>query len=107
MDPSLSPFLSSFCPKSKPHEAPVINEYADAQLHNLVRRMRQRTILYKKKLAEGDISSPEASPQTGKHCYSKYWKEKSYEGACIFKYLSLGSPKSRPCNNDLSTDSLY
>uniref|UniRef100_M3YHL8 Cyclic nucleotide gated channel subunit beta 3 n=1 Tax=Mustela putorius furo TaxID=9669 RepID=M3YHL8_MUSPF len=53
-------------PKSKPLGAPVINEYADAQLHNLVKRMRQRTMLYKKKLAEGDISSPEASPQTAK-----------------------------------------
>ncbi|XP_004393822.1 PREDICTED: cyclic nucleotide-gated cation channel beta-3 [Odobenus rosmarus divergens] len=53
-------------PKSKLLGAPVINEYADAQLHNLVKRMHQRTMLYKKKLAEGDISSPEASPQTAK-----------------------------------------
>nr|XP_010977651.2 cyclic nucleotide-gated cation channel beta-3 [Camelus dromedarius] len=53
-------------PKTKPLGAPVINEYADAQLHNLVRRLRQRTDFYKKKLAEDDLSSPEASPQTAK-----------------------------------------
>ncbi|EAW91645.1 cyclic nucleotide gated channel beta 3, isoform CRA_b [Homo sapiens] len=53
-------------PQNKPPAAPVINEYADAQLHNLVKRMRQRTALYKKKLVEGDLSSPEASPQTAK-----------------------------------------
>ncbi|XP_002759095.4 cyclic nucleotide-gated channel beta-3 isoform X2 [Callithrix jacchus] len=53
-------------PQSKPPEPPVINEYADAQLHNLVKRMRQRTAIYKKKLVEGDLSSPEASPKTAK-----------------------------------------
>ncbi|XP_023078689.2 cyclic nucleotide-gated cation channel beta-3 isoform X1 [Piliocolobus tephrosceles] len=53
-------------PQNKPPAAPVINEYADAQLHNLVKRMRQRTALYKRKLVEGDLSSPEASPQTAK-----------------------------------------
>ena len=76
MDPSISPFFSSFSPKTKPLGAPVINEYADAQLHNLVKRMRQRTMLYKKKLAEGDVSSPEASPQTGKDCYLKVFERK-------------------------------
>ncbi|XP_007955846.1 cyclic nucleotide-gated cation channel beta-3 [Orycteropus afer afer] len=53
-------------PKSKPSRTPVINEYADAHLHNLVNRMRQRTALYKKKLAEEDVSSPEGSPQLAK-----------------------------------------
>nr|XP_008542561.1 PREDICTED: cyclic nucleotide-gated cation channel beta-3-like [Equus przewalskii] len=53
-------------PKSKPPEAPIINEYSDAQLHNLVKRMRQRTALYKRKLVEDDLSSPEASPKTAK-----------------------------------------
>nr|XP_002710722.2 cyclic nucleotide-gated cation channel beta-3 isoform X1 [Oryctolagus cuniculus] len=53
-------------PKCKLPGVPVINEYADAQLHNLVSRMRQRTALYKRKLIEGDLSSPEASPQTAK-----------------------------------------
>ncbi|KAF4022496.1 hypothetical protein G4228_014139 [Cervus hanglu yarkandensis] len=51
---------------SKPPVAPVINDYADAQLHNLVRRLRQRTDFYKRKLVEGDMSSPESSPQTAK-----------------------------------------
>ncbi|XP_012665089.1 cyclic nucleotide-gated cation channel beta-3 [Otolemur garnettii] len=53
-------------PESKPPRAPVINKYADAQLHNLVKRMRQRTVVYKRKLGEGDLSSPEASPQAAK-----------------------------------------
>ncbi|XP_004370847.1 cyclic nucleotide-gated cation channel beta-3 [Trichechus manatus latirostris] len=53
-------------PKSKPPRGTVINEYADAHLHNLVERMRQRTALYRRKLAEGDISSPEGSPQAAK-----------------------------------------
>nr|XP_012326453.1 cyclic nucleotide-gated cation channel beta-3 [Aotus nancymaae] len=53
-------------PQNKPPEPPVINEYADAQLHNLVKRMRQRTAVYKRKLVEGDLSSPEASPKTAK-----------------------------------------
>uniref|UniRef100_A0A8C3WR16 Cyclic nucleotide gated channel subunit beta 3 n=1 Tax=Catagonus wagneri TaxID=51154 RepID=A0A8C3WR16_9CETA len=53
-------------PKSKPLGAPVINEYADTQLHNLVRRLHQRTDFYKRKLVEGELSSPEASPQTAK-----------------------------------------
>ncbi|XP_055964519.1 cyclic nucleotide-gated cation channel beta-3 [Sorex fumeus] len=52
--------------KGEAHGATVINDYADAQLHSLVKRMRQRTALYKRKLVEGDISSPEASPQTAK-----------------------------------------
>ncbi|KAM6216118.1 cyclic nucleotide-gated channel beta-3 [Rhynchocyon petersi] len=53
-------------PQSKPPSAPVINEYADAQLRDLVTRMRQRTALYKRKLIDGDLSSPEGSPQAAK-----------------------------------------
>ncbi|XP_008053089.1 cyclic nucleotide-gated cation channel beta-3 [Carlito syrichta] len=53
-------------PKSRLHRTPVINEYADTQLHNLVKRMRQRTAVYKRKLVEGDESSPEPSSQTAK-----------------------------------------
>ena len=69
MGPTLSLFFFfSFSPKTKPLGAPVINEYADAQLHNLVRRLRQRTDFYKRKLVEGDMSSPESSPQTGGQC---------------------------------------
>ncbi|XP_004697783.1 cyclic nucleotide-gated cation channel beta-3 [Echinops telfairi] len=57
INPSLYPF---------PPRAPVISDYADAQLHNVVKRMHQRTALYKRKLVEGDVSSPEGSPQTAK-----------------------------------------
>ncbi|XP_010586688.2 cyclic nucleotide-gated cation channel beta-3 [Loxodonta africana] len=85
-------------PKSKPLRAPVINEYADAQLHNLVERMRQRTALYKKKLAEGDISSPEGSPQAAKptaipstQASDAQPNEEHYYGAlrCKFRKLPL------------------
>ncbi|KAF6323185.1 cyclic nucleotide gated channel subunit beta 3 [Rhinolophus ferrumequinum] len=47
--------------KRKPLGAPVINARADAQLHELVRRMRRRTALYRRRLEEGDAGSPEAS----------------------------------------------
>ncbi|XP_006880621.1 PREDICTED: cyclic nucleotide-gated cation channel beta-3 [Elephantulus edwardii] len=57
---------TGLCPKSKPPSAPLINEYADAQIHDLVKRMRQRTALYKRKLIEGTLSSPEGSPQPAK-----------------------------------------
>ncbi|XP_066228522.1 cyclic nucleotide-gated channel beta-3 [Saccopteryx leptura] len=53
-------------PKSKPLGTPIINEHMDAQLHALVRRLRQRTALYKRRLVEGDLSSPEPSPKTAK-----------------------------------------
>nr|KAF6404602.1 cyclic nucleotide gated channel subunit beta 3 [Rousettus aegyptiacus] len=46
--------------------APVVNEHADAQLCDLVKRLRQRTALYKGRVAEGDVSSPEASPHAAK-----------------------------------------
>ncbi|XP_063113599.1 cyclic nucleotide-gated cation channel beta-3 isoform X1 [Cavia porcellus] len=49
-----------------PLGVPVINENADATLHNIVTKMRQRTALYKEKLKEGEISSPEASPHAAK-----------------------------------------
>ncbi|KAL6059749.1 hypothetical protein STEG23_009671, partial [Scotinomys teguina] len=51
--------------KSKLLEASIINEYADAQLHKLVERMRERTAFYKRKLMDEE-NSPEASPQTVK-----------------------------------------
>ncbi|XP_019507166.1 PREDICTED: cyclic nucleotide-gated cation channel beta-3 [Hipposideros armiger] len=53
-------------PKSKARGAPVISAHADAQLHGLVRRMRQRTALYRRRLMEGDPASPEASPPAAK-----------------------------------------
>ncbi|XP_058554472.1 cyclic nucleotide-gated cation channel beta-3 isoform X2 [Neofelis nebulosa] len=104
---------------SKPHEAPVINEYADAQLHNLVRRMRQRTILYKKKLAEGDISSPEASPQTAKPTAvpstqesSAKLKEEHYYHILCFKFQKMPLTEylkqiRLPRSIDSYTDRLY
>lgn len=53
--------------KNKLFEGSIINGYADAQLHKLVERMRERTAFYKRKLAEDENSpSPEASPQTVK-----------------------------------------
>ncbi|XP_074175148.1 cyclic nucleotide-gated channel beta-3 isoform X2 [Rhinolophus sinicus] len=47
--------------KCQPLGAPVINARADAQLHELVRRLRQRTALYRQRLEQGDACSPEAS----------------------------------------------
>ncbi|XP_075439087.1 cyclic nucleotide-gated channel beta-3 isoform X2 [Ascaphus truei] len=38
------------------------NEYAEAQIHDLIKRMRERTTQYKEKLADVDISSAEPSP---------------------------------------------
>ncbi|XP_047638900.1 cyclic nucleotide-gated cation channel beta-3 [Phacochoerus africanus] len=79
---------------SKPLEAPVINEYADAQLHNLVRRLRQRTDFYKRKLVEGELSSPEASPKTAKPTVvsstqesSAKLKEEPYQKVPLTEYL--------------------
>ncbi|XP_007517413.1 cyclic nucleotide-gated cation channel beta-3 [Erinaceus europaeus] len=66
-------------PKTIPFGTPVINECADAQLHKLVKKMRQRTALYKRKLVEGDITSPEASPQTTKPTDASSTKESSSE----------------------------
>uniref|UniRef100_H3AIP2 Cyclic nucleotide gated channel subunit beta 3 n=1 Tax=Latimeria chalumnae TaxID=7897 RepID=H3AIP2_LATCH len=42
--------------------AATINEFAHDQLHDLVKRMRHRTTLYKEKLVDQDVSSPEGSP---------------------------------------------
>lgn len=64
----LFPFFFSFSFKSKLLEDSIINGYADAHLHKLVERMRERTALYKRRLTEGEHSPlPEASPQTSKH----------------------------------------
>ncbi|XP_009890245.1 PREDICTED: cyclic nucleotide-gated cation channel beta-3 [Charadrius vociferus] len=38
------------------------NEYADAQLQEIVRKMRERTTVYKEKLKDPVLSSPEGSP---------------------------------------------
>ncbi|XP_055459177.1 LOW QUALITY PROTEIN: cyclic nucleotide-gated cation channel beta-3 [Psammomys obesus] len=53
--------------KSKMPATSIINEYADAHLHKLVSRMRERTALYKRTLTEGEnTSSPEASSHSVK-----------------------------------------
>ncbi|XP_059971702.1 cyclic nucleotide-gated cation channel beta-3 [Mesoplodon densirostris] len=96
---------------SKPLGAPVINEYADAQLHNLVRRLRQRTDFYKRKLVEGDMTSPEGSPQTAKPTVvsstqesSAKLKEEHYQKVPLTEYLKLiRLPKSI----DSYTDRFY
>lgn len=38
------------------------NEYADAQLQEIVKKLRERANVYKEKLNDPVISSPEASP---------------------------------------------
>ncbi|XP_077637386.1 cyclic nucleotide-gated channel beta-3 [Lonchura striata] len=43
---------------------PQTNEYADAQLQELVKKLRERANVYKEKLNDPVISSPEASPPT-------------------------------------------
>ncbi|XP_041095951.1 cyclic nucleotide-gated cation channel beta-3-like [Polyodon spathula] len=40
----------------------VVNEFADTQLQDIVKRLRQRTNLFKEKLLDKDVSSPEPSP---------------------------------------------
>uniref|UniRef100_G3MXA9 Cyclic nucleotide gated channel subunit beta 3 n=1 Tax=Bos taurus TaxID=9913 RepID=G3MXA9_BOVIN len=98
-------------PVSKPPVAPVINEYADAQLHSLVRRLRQRTDFYKRKLVQGDMSSPESSPQTAKPTAvsstqesSAKLKEEHSQKAPLTEYLKrLRLPKSI----DSYTDRFY
>uniref|UniRef100_A0A8D2AG81 Cyclic nucleotide gated channel subunit beta 3 n=1 Tax=Sciurus vulgaris TaxID=55149 RepID=A0A8D2AG81_SCIVU len=106
-------------PKSKPPEAPIINEYVDAQLHNLVQRMRQRTAVYKRKLIDGELSSPEASPQTAKptavaatqESDSKLKKE-DYHVMSSWKFWKVPLSESlkrirRPGSIDSHTDRLY
>ncbi|XP_052507934.1 cyclic nucleotide-gated cation channel beta-3 [Budorcas taxicolor] len=98
-------------PVSKPPVAPVINEYADAQLHSLVRRLRQRTDFYKRKLVEADMSSPESSPQTAKPTAvsstqesSAKLKEEHSQKVPLIEYLKrLRLPKSI----DSYTDRFY
>lgn len=57
--------FSSFSANRQPHGSPVINARTDAQLHELVRRMRRRTALYRRRLEEGDACSLEASTGAG------------------------------------------
>ncbi|XP_020825759.1 cyclic nucleotide-gated channel beta-3 [Phascolarctos cinereus] len=50
-------------PEKKPHQNPIVSKYVETQLQDFAKRMQQRTAHYKKKLEEGDLSSPEASPK--------------------------------------------
>uniref|UniRef100_A0A8C9U430 Cyclic nucleotide gated channel subunit beta 3 n=1 Tax=Serinus canaria TaxID=9135 RepID=A0A8C9U430_SERCA len=45
-----------------PHPGPQTNEFADAQLQEIVKKLRERANVYKEKLNDPVISSPEASP---------------------------------------------
>ncbi|XP_078542281.1 cyclic nucleotide-gated channel beta-3 [Lissotriton helveticus] len=44
--------------------SPISNEYAELQIQELVRRMRQRTRLYKERIVDLEASSAETSPVT-------------------------------------------
>lgn len=50
--------------ENRQDEPNITSEYAETQIHNLIRRMRQRTSHYKDKLADGDTSSLETTPST-------------------------------------------
>uniref|UniRef100_A0A4X2K488 Cyclic nucleotide gated channel subunit beta 3 n=1 Tax=Vombatus ursinus TaxID=29139 RepID=A0A4X2K488_VOMUR len=55
--------LNFSSPEKKPHQNPIVSKYVETQLQDFAKRMHQRTAHYKKKLEEGDLSSPEASPK--------------------------------------------
>ncbi|NWW74558.1 CNGB3 protein, partial [Climacteris rufus] len=46
------------------HSGPQTNEYADAQLQEIIKKMRDRANVYKEKLKDPVLSSPEGSPTT-------------------------------------------
>ncbi|XP_053571882.1 cyclic nucleotide-gated cation channel beta-3 [Bombina bombina] len=45
-------------------QSSINNEYAEVQLQDLIKRMRERTSHYKEKLADAEVSSAEPSPTT-------------------------------------------
>uniref|UniRef100_A0A672TWC2 Cyclic nucleotide gated channel subunit beta 3 n=1 Tax=Strigops habroptila TaxID=2489341 RepID=A0A672TWC2_STRHB len=53
------------------------NDYADAQLQELVRKMRERATVYKEKLKDPVLSSPEGSPTASKEEKKEEKKEKA------------------------------
>uniref|UniRef100_A0A8C3REI7 Cyclic nucleotide gated channel subunit beta 3 n=1 Tax=Cyanoderma ruficeps TaxID=181631 RepID=A0A8C3REI7_9PASS len=59
------PFVSISTQKP-PHPGFQTNEYADAQLQEIVKKLRERANVYKEKLNDPVISSPEASPPVSK-----------------------------------------
>uniref|UniRef100_A0A8C5IU67 Cyclic nucleotide gated channel subunit beta 3 n=1 Tax=Junco hyemalis TaxID=40217 RepID=A0A8C5IU67_JUNHY len=56
---------------------PQTNEYADAQLQEIVKKLRERANVYKEKLNDPVISSPEASPPTCKYEKKEEKKEEA------------------------------
>ncbi|XP_058524396.1 cyclic nucleotide-gated cation channel beta-3 [Ochotona princeps] len=106
-------------PQCKLPGVPVVNEYADAQLQNLVNRMQQRTALYKRKLIEGDLSSPEASPQIAKSTATAATQESDaklsnehYNGKLCYKFQKMSLTECLkqirlPRSIDSYTDRLY
>uniref|UniRef100_A0A8C2VB88 Cyclic nucleotide gated channel subunit beta 3 n=1 Tax=Chinchilla lanigera TaxID=34839 RepID=A0A8C2VB88_CHILA len=97
-----------------PLGVPVINEYADAQLHNMVKRMHQRTALYKEKLMEGEMSSPEASPHTAPSTQesNSNLKGEHYYGILCYRFQKLPLTEylkrmRLPRSIDSHTDRLY
>uniref|UniRef100_A0A3B4CWE9 Cyclic nucleotide-binding domain-containing protein n=1 Tax=Pygocentrus nattereri TaxID=42514 RepID=A0A3B4CWE9_PYGNA len=54
-----------FCFRQEAPSAPhpiVINKYSDTQLREIIKRMRDRTLVYKEKVSDPYASSPECSP---------------------------------------------
>uniref|UniRef100_A0A8C8RLA9 Cyclic nucleotide gated channel subunit beta 3 n=1 Tax=Pelusios castaneus TaxID=367368 RepID=A0A8C8RLA9_9SAUR len=50
-------------PHFGPSQARIVNEYTEAQLQEIVKKMRARTSIYKEKLTDPVLSSPEGSPK--------------------------------------------
>uniref|UniRef100_A0A8U8AKJ7 Ion transport domain-containing protein n=1 Tax=Geospiza parvula TaxID=87175 RepID=A0A8U8AKJ7_GEOPR len=81
--PLISSTLSLFPPfvftsAQKPaRPGPQTNEYADAQLQEIVKKLRERANVYKEKLNDPVISSPEASPPTCKYEKKEEKKEEA------------------------------
>ncbi|EHB11209.1 Cyclic nucleotide-gated cation channel beta-3, partial [Heterocephalus glaber] len=102
-----------------PLGVPVINEYADAQLHNLMKKMHQRTALYKRKLIEREISLPEDSPHTAKPIMAPSTQESNsnlknehHDGILHWRFQKLPLTKylkrmRLPRSIDSHTDRLY
>ncbi|XP_018429005.1 PREDICTED: cyclic nucleotide-gated cation channel beta-3, partial [Nanorana parkeri] len=91
-------------------EESIINsEHAEAQIHELIRRMRERTSHYKEKLSDADVSSAEGSPTTSNFT-SLDREEQHYCDmlCCKFKKRPLKKIKFKmPDSIDSYTDPYY
>uniref|UniRef100_A0A8C1U771 Cyclic nucleotide gated channel subunit beta 3, tandem duplicate 1 n=1 Tax=Cyprinus carpio TaxID=7962 RepID=A0A8C1U771_CYPCA len=86
---------------SLPTKTIVINRYCDNQLRDIVKKLRERTELFKEKVIDPYSSSPEHSPpaeqkkkeEDAKKAAAKKEKEekekKEKEEKCLFKYKTL------------------